>query len=268
MPPPGTQVVVVANDPSDAQAAALRPRRRTWRRSAASAPEVLRTSTRLGYAAALNIGLRRATGEIVLAGRRLGLADRRRARPRSPPRLAIRRSPPSVALASGSAGGPISAQCSLERPDGPSSRPPTSRPWRPAGWPSAAPTTASSARSTSTSSRRPGWTCGGRCACASGPSRNGWRRPASGRRSGDRGRRQRDGSRRVADRPPPRPRPPSRVRQHRSRAAAARRAVRLELPLGSGRGPVAARSVAPEPPEHVPRPGPIRLARRPGLSRF
>jgi hypothetical protein len=64
--PDGTQVVVVANDPSELQQAAL----------AAGAPdrapvggrelEVLRTATRLGHAAALNIALRRAAGDLVL----------------------------------------------------------------------------------------------------------------------------------------------------------------------------------------------------------
>lgn len=64
--PGATQVVVVANDPSEPQQAAL----------AAGAPdraaigrrevEVLRTATRLGHAAALNIALRRAAGELVL----------------------------------------------------------------------------------------------------------------------------------------------------------------------------------------------------------
>jgi hypothetical protein len=64
--PVGTQVVVVANDPSDSQAAALQPEAPDLAPIGASAPEVLRTSTRLGFAAALNIGLRRATGEIVV----------------------------------------------------------------------------------------------------------------------------------------------------------------------------------------------------------
>jgi hypothetical protein len=64
--PDGTQVVVVANDPSDSQAAALQPAAPGRAPIGGIAPEVLRTSTRLGFAAALNIGLRRATGEIVL----------------------------------------------------------------------------------------------------------------------------------------------------------------------------------------------------------
>ena len=64
--PAGTQVVVVANDPSDAQATALAPGAADLEPVGGTAPEVLRTSTRLGYAAALNIGLRRAAGEFVL----------------------------------------------------------------------------------------------------------------------------------------------------------------------------------------------------------
>ena len=64
--PAGTQVVIVANDPSDAQATALAPGAADVEPVGGKAPEVLRTSTRLGYAAALNIGLRRAAGEFVL----------------------------------------------------------------------------------------------------------------------------------------------------------------------------------------------------------
>ena len=64
--PAGTQVVIVANDPSDAQATALAPGAADVEPVGGKAPEVLRTSTRLGYAAALNIGLRRVTGEFVL----------------------------------------------------------------------------------------------------------------------------------------------------------------------------------------------------------
>jgi len=64
--PAGTQVVIVANDPSDAQVAALQPDAADRAPIAGLAPELLRTSTRLGYAAALNIALHRATGELVL----------------------------------------------------------------------------------------------------------------------------------------------------------------------------------------------------------
>jgi Glycosyl transferase family 2 len=64
--PAGTQVVIVANDPSDAQVAALAPGAPDMAPIAAISPEVLRTSARLGYTAALNIGLRRAAGELVL----------------------------------------------------------------------------------------------------------------------------------------------------------------------------------------------------------
>jgi hypothetical protein len=48
--------------------------------------EVLRTATRLGHAAALNIALRRVGRRTRAAGRRFGLADRRRARLRWPKR--------------------------------------------------------------------------------------------------------------------------------------------------------------------------------------
>jgi hypothetical protein len=64
--PAGTQVVVVANDPSAAQAAVLAPGAPDVEPLSGNAPEVLRTSTRLGYAAALNIALARAAGELVL----------------------------------------------------------------------------------------------------------------------------------------------------------------------------------------------------------
>jgi hypothetical protein len=64
--PNGTQIVLVANDPSDSQAAALEPGTPDRAPVGGSAPEVLRTSTRLGFAAALNIALRRAAGEIVV----------------------------------------------------------------------------------------------------------------------------------------------------------------------------------------------------------
>jgi hypothetical protein len=64
--PAGTQVVVVANDPSEAQQAALAAAAPDRAAIAGNDVEVLRTVTRLGYAAALNIGLRRAAGELVL----------------------------------------------------------------------------------------------------------------------------------------------------------------------------------------------------------
>jgi hypothetical protein len=64
--PAGTQVVVVANDPSEAQAAALAVDAPDRAPIGDIVPEVVRTSTRLGYAAALNIALQRAAGEFVL----------------------------------------------------------------------------------------------------------------------------------------------------------------------------------------------------------
>ncbi len=64
--PAGIQVVVVANDPSAAQAAALEGDTPDRTPTGGRPIEVLRTSSRLGYAAALNVGLRRSTGEFVL----------------------------------------------------------------------------------------------------------------------------------------------------------------------------------------------------------
>ena len=64
--PAGTQVVVVVNDPSAAQADALRPDSADRGPIGGGAPEMVRTSVRLGYAAVLNIGLRRVAGELVL----------------------------------------------------------------------------------------------------------------------------------------------------------------------------------------------------------
>ncbi len=57
--PAGTSVVVVADAPSDDQAAALEAIDDT-------AVEVIRTSERLGHAAALNVGIRRAAGPVVV----------------------------------------------------------------------------------------------------------------------------------------------------------------------------------------------------------
>ncbi len=66
--PAGTQVVIVANEPSAAPAAAssFAPDGADLAPVAGSLPELLRTSVRLGHAAALNIGLRRARGSIVV----------------------------------------------------------------------------------------------------------------------------------------------------------------------------------------------------------
>lgn len=64
--PAGTQVVIVANDPSDAQVAALLPDAPDRAPIAGTAPELIRTSTRLGHAPALNIALQRAAGELIL----------------------------------------------------------------------------------------------------------------------------------------------------------------------------------------------------------
>jgi hypothetical protein len=67
--PEGTQVVIVANDPSPAQAERLAPGSPDLAPVAGADPELVWTSTRLGRAIALNAGLRRARGEVVvLAG--------------------------------------------------------------------------------------------------------------------------------------------------------------------------------------------------------
>lgn len=64
--PDGTQVVVVANDPSEIQQAALAAGTPDRAPIGGREPEVLRTATRLGHAAALNVALRRAAGDLVL----------------------------------------------------------------------------------------------------------------------------------------------------------------------------------------------------------
>jgi cysteinyl-tRNA synthetase len=62
--PDGTSLVIVADDPSEDQAAALD---RLDADGAAGLPrEIVRTSERLGHAAATNIGVRRATGPVVV----------------------------------------------------------------------------------------------------------------------------------------------------------------------------------------------------------
>jgi len=64
--PAGTQVVVVANDPSAAQEAALADGTPDRAPVAGRDVELVRTVTRLGHAAALNIAMQRAAGELVL----------------------------------------------------------------------------------------------------------------------------------------------------------------------------------------------------------
>ena len=64
--PGGTHVIVVANGPSDEQAARLAPGSPDVAPVAGMPPEVVWTSERLGVAAARNIGLRRARGAIVV----------------------------------------------------------------------------------------------------------------------------------------------------------------------------------------------------------
>lgn len=64
--PAGTQIVIVANGESDAQAAALGALEAECPLAEGIALEVVRTSVRLGFAAALNAGIRRATAPVVL----------------------------------------------------------------------------------------------------------------------------------------------------------------------------------------------------------
>ncbi len=64
--PTGTQVIVVENAASEDQAAALRGLETTGLPAEGLSLEIIRTSVRLGFAAALNAGIRRAAAEVVL----------------------------------------------------------------------------------------------------------------------------------------------------------------------------------------------------------
>ncbi len=66
--PAGTSVVIVADAPSDAQAAALEDLKDLEARGPTAGPpvEIVWTSERLGHAAATNIGIRRAPSEVVI----------------------------------------------------------------------------------------------------------------------------------------------------------------------------------------------------------
>ncbi len=64
--PDGTQLIVVANAPSDAQAAALSGLGGTDAEAAGLSTEVVWTSSRLGWAAALNAGIRRAAAPVIV----------------------------------------------------------------------------------------------------------------------------------------------------------------------------------------------------------
>jgi cysteinyl-tRNA synthetase len=64
--PDGTQLVVVANAPSEPQAAALEGLDATDPGAPGIATEVVWTSSRLGWAAALNAGIRRAAAPVVV----------------------------------------------------------------------------------------------------------------------------------------------------------------------------------------------------------
>jgi len=64
--PAGTQVIVVANGESQAQAESLAALEAEAPLAGGVSLEVLRTSTRLGFATALNAGIRRATAPVVV----------------------------------------------------------------------------------------------------------------------------------------------------------------------------------------------------------
>ena len=64
--PAGTQVVIVANDPTPDQAARLAVGSPDLAPVAGTDPEVVWTSARLGHAAAWNVGIRRSVGAIVV----------------------------------------------------------------------------------------------------------------------------------------------------------------------------------------------------------
>jgi glycosyl transferase family 2 len=64
--PDGTQIVVVADDPSADQAAHLERLEAQDSATPGIATEVVRTSARLGHAAALNVGIRRASAPVVV----------------------------------------------------------------------------------------------------------------------------------------------------------------------------------------------------------
>ena len=63
---PRTQVVLAVNDPSAAQEESLRGGSPDRSAISGMEPEVIRTSARLGHAAALNVALRRAGGDVIV----------------------------------------------------------------------------------------------------------------------------------------------------------------------------------------------------------
>jgi hypothetical protein len=94
--PGGTQVVIVANDPSPDQAGRLVQGTPDLAPVAGAEPELVWTSARLGHAVALNAGLRRARGEVIV----LAEADVEVAGDALTP-LAAALADPSVAVAGG-----------------------------------------------------------------------------------------------------------------------------------------------------------------------
>ena len=64
--PPGTSLVIVADGPSDEQAVALDALESEFAALPEPAAEIVWTSERLGHASALNVGVRRASGSIVV----------------------------------------------------------------------------------------------------------------------------------------------------------------------------------------------------------
>ena len=265
--PAGTQVVIVANDPSAAQVVALDPAGPDRAPIGGGALEVLRTSSRLGHAAALNIGLRRSIGEFVL------LADAT-ARPAgdalSP--LAAALEDPTVAAAGGF--GLIAAEPGPLRP--------TALRRRDAVGTAPDGTAADGAATTTDATALEGaWLAFRRSDyVALGPLDEHFVTPAwldvwwtLRLRAGA----EPVGGEYVEPEGSGEPEGWAAVRAAEASASefappevslvVPRRAVLLKLPLEGEEVAVAAGSVAPQPPEHVPRARPLRLARRPGLIR-
>ena len=254
--PGATQVVVVANDPSEPQQAALAAGARGSCRH--------RRARDRGAANRHSPGPRRGAEHRAAArGRRAGAHRRRHG-------LAGRRRSHSAGRGPGRPGRGRGRSLRRRRrtnPDAFGRRPSRPRmrarsePCSPAGWHSAAPTTSRWGRSTSASSRRPGSTSGGACGSERArtptgrtprPTKRQRRRRGEARARGGRGpdgraRGSRTAGRRSRDR---RGRGPGPTPSHPPRPAGRARRDRL-----------AARQIAPGPPQHVPRARPLGLAR-------